>query len=257
MPLDHTISRRSMFKGAGGLAAASVLGAGAALMGSTPAHAAGLEVVKHETYGRMEFYEVSTPSIVWNPRINVLLPDGYDSGKHYPVLYLLHGGLQNFMKYDTEDDIRGLTAGRDLIVVMPDGGIAGWYSNPVSSNTGPHNWETFHIEELIPWVDATFSTFPEYAGRAVSGFSMGGFGALKYTAKYYGHFASVSSHSGPASLRGHPVRTLRGAGRSLRPQRAPAAGHRRNHRPPPQGRLTSPGNTIFHQQNRDPQTRRR
>ena len=202
MPLDHTISRRSMFKRAGGLAAASVLGAGAALMGSTPAHAAGLEVVKHETYGRMEFYEVSTPSIVWNPRINVLLPDGYDSGKHYPVLYLLHGGLQNFMKYDTEDDIRGLTAGRDLIVVMPDGGIAGWYSNPVSSNTGPHNWETFHIEELIPWVDATFSTFPEYAGRAVSGFSMGGFGALKYTAKYYGHFASVSSHSGPASLRG-------------------------------------------------------
>ena len=28
-----------------------------------------------------------------------------------------------------------------------------------------------------------------------------GFGALKYAAKYYGHFASVSSHSGPASLR--------------------------------------------------------
>ena len=39
------------------------------------------------------------------------------------------------------------------------------------------------------------------ANRAVGGFSMGGFGALKYTAKYYGHFASVSSHSGPASLR--------------------------------------------------------
>ena len=34
-----------------------------------------------------------------------------------------------------------------------------------------------------------------------SGFSMGGFGALKYAAKYYGHFASVSAHSGPASLR--------------------------------------------------------
>ena len=30
---------------------------------------------------------------------------------------------------------------------------------------------------------------------------MGGFGALKYAAKYYGHFCSVSSHSGPASLR--------------------------------------------------------
>ncbi len=30
---------------------------------------------------------------------------------------------------------------------------------------------------------------------------MGGFGALKYAAKYYGHFASVSAHSGPPSLR--------------------------------------------------------
>jgi S-formylglutathione hydrolase FrmB len=84
---------------------------------------------------------------------------------------------------------------------MPDGGAAGWYSNPVSSFAGPRNWETFHIHQLIPWIDANFRTFAEYDGRAVSGFSMGGFGALKYAAKYYGHFASVSAHSGPASLR--------------------------------------------------------
>ena len=203
MSFDHSISRRSVFKGAGGLAVASALGAGAALGVNTPAHAAGLEVIEHQTYGRMEYYKVSTPSIAWKPRINVLLPDGYDSGRRYPVLYLLHGGAQNFMKFDKEDDIRGLTAGRDLIVVMPDGGIAGWYCNPVTANLGPRNWETFHIEELIPWVDATFRTFPEQAGRAVSGFSMGGFGALKYTAKYSSHFASVSCHSGPANLRGN------------------------------------------------------
>ena len=57
------------------------------------------------------------------------------------------------------------------------------------------------MNQLIPWIDANFRTYAEYDGRAVSGFSMGGFGALKYTAKYYGHFASVSAHSGPASLR--------------------------------------------------------
>ena len=121
MSFDHSISRRSVFKGAGGLAVASALGAGAALGATTPAHAAGLDVVEHQTYGRMEYYKVSTPSIAWKPRVNVLLPDGYDSGKRYPVLYLLHGGAQNFMKFDKEDDIRGLTAGRDLIVVMPEG----------------------------------------------------------------------------------------------------------------------------------------
>ena len=51
-------------------------------------------------------------------------------------MYLLHGGVQDFRKFDMEDDIRGLTAGRQLIVVMPDGGPAGWYCNPVTSYAG-------------------------------------------------------------------------------------------------------------------------
>ena len=131
----------------------------------------------------------------------MLLPDGYDISRRYPVLFLLHGGGENYSTFDTKYDIRNHTAGRDLIVVMPDGGAAGWYSDPESSNVGPRNWETFHIKELIPWVDATFSTTGQASGRAVSGFSMGGFGALKYAAKHPELFGSVSSHSGPADLR--------------------------------------------------------
>lgn len=201
MSTDRPIKRRS-FLGAGGLVAASALGAGAVGLGATAAHASSLVEVDHENFGRLQYYRFSTPSIAWNPGVNVLLPDGYDPGKRYPVLYLLHGGTGNFTNFHLHHDIINLTAGRQLIVVMPDGGFAGWYSNPAErSKFGPRNWETFHIEELIPWVDATFPTYAEYAGRAVSGFSMGGFGALKYAAKYYGHFASVSSHSGPASIR--------------------------------------------------------
>ena len=67
------------------------------------------------------------------------------------------------------------------------------------------------MKELLPWVDATFRTFPEQAGRAVSGFSMGGFGALKYNAKYSNYFASVSAHSGPANLRSHNYAVVRWA----------------------------------------------
>ena len=199
----RAINRRSMLKGVGGIAALTAVGAGGSLAASAPAQAAGLSVVEHSDGGRMQYYRFSTPSIGWNPAVNVLLPDGYNASRRYPVLYLLHGGGLNadFRAFDNEG-IRDVTAGRELIVVMPDGGKAGWYSNPVSSNVGPRNWETFHMSELIPWVDATFSTIAEFSGRAVSGFSMGGFGALKYTAKYYGHFASVSSHSGPADLRG-------------------------------------------------------
>ena len=226
MSLNHKLSRRTVFKGTGAIAAASALGAGAALGTAAPAHAAGLEVVSQETDGRMQTYEFVTPSVKKpenpsylarkynptakrNPRVNVLLPDGYDSGKRYPVLYQFHGGGGQYTEFDGYN-IREMTAGRDLIVVMPDAGL-GWHCNPVSSNVGPRNWETFHIEELIPWVDATFRTFPEQAGRAVSGFSMGGFGALKYTAKYSDKFASVSAHSGPANLRSQLSAVIRWA----------------------------------------------
>ena len=163
------ITRRSMLKGAGGAAALAAVGAGASVAGAAPAQAAGLSVVEHQDGGRMQFYRFSTPSISSNPAVNVLLPDGYDPARRYPVLYLLHGGGigENCTAFD-KMGIRDVTVGRELIVVMP----------------------------------ATFSTIAQPAGRAVSGFSMGGFGALKYTAKYYGHFASVSSHSGPADLRG-------------------------------------------------------
>ena len=196
-------SRRTLLKLAGGAAALSAVPIG---LGAAPARAVGngfgLTITDHATFGRMEYYRFATSNISWQPGVNVLLPsDYYTSGKRYPVMYLLHGGAQDFRKFDMEDDIQGLTAGRNLIVVMPDGGTAGWYCNPVSSYAGPHNWESFHINQLIPWIDANFRTYAEYDGRAVSGFSMGGFGALKYTAKYYGHFASVSAHSGPASLR--------------------------------------------------------
>jgi len=162
----------------------------------------GLRIVdRNENDPRMWYYRFQTAAIGWNPGVNVLLPDDYrTSGLTYPVLYLLHGGAADFRQFDFLG-IRNLTAGKPIIVVMPDGGQAGWYSNPVGSFVGPRNWETFHIAQLIPWIEANFRTYAEYDGRAVSGFSMGGFGALKYAAKYYGHFASVSSHSGPASLR--------------------------------------------------------
>ncbi|MFC4338070.1 alpha/beta hydrolase [Salininema proteolyticum] len=203
---EQRSNRRDFFKNIGGLSAALALGTGGALAAAAPAAAAGegfgLRIVdRNEDDPRMWYYRFATDAIGWDPGVNVLLPDDYHtSGRTYPVLYLFHGGDQDFIFFDREG-IRAWTAGKPIIVVMPDGGRAGWYSNPVSSNAGPRDWEHFHIAQLLPWVEANFRTFAEYDGRAVSGFSMGGFGALKYAAKYYGHFASVSSHSGPASLR--------------------------------------------------------
>ncbi|ALG15395.1 esterase [Kibdelosporangium phytohabitans] len=192
-----------MLKAAGGIGAAMALG-GVATAGTAHAIGNGLTVVdRNESDPRMWYYRFATAEIGWQPAVNVLLPDDYhSSGRTYPVLYLFHGGGtdQDFITFDRLG-IRDWTAGKPIIVVMPDGGHAGWYSNPVTTNVGPRNWENFHIGQLLPWIESNFRTFAEYDGRAVAGFSMGGFGALKYAAKYWGHFASVSAHSGPASLR--------------------------------------------------------
>lgn len=206
---EHRSSRRSVLKAVGGLSAAIAVGGASTLATASPASAVGdgngLRIVeRNEDDPRLRYYRFATDAIGWNPAVNVLLPDGYHtSGRSYPVLYLFHGGGtdQDFRNWENVAGVRARTAGKPIIVVMPDGGHAGWYSNPVSSNTGPRNWETFHMAQLLPWIEANFRTFAEFDGRAVAGFSMGGFGALKYAAKYYGHFASVSAHSGPPSLR--------------------------------------------------------
>ncbi|WP_433393702.1 alpha/beta hydrolase [Micromonospora sp. KLBMP9576] len=205
--MDHTpvtgraVSRRRLLTGAAGVAAAGAFAG--AVAAPLPASAArdgfGLRIVHPNTNtGRLQYWRFETNEIEWDPAVNILLPEGYHtSGKRYPVLYMLHGGGADFRQFD---QIGNLVGNREIIVVMPDAST-GWYSNPVSSFAGPRNWETFHMMQLLPWVDANFRTFPEYDGRAVAGFSMGGFGALKYTHKYFGHFCSVSAHSGPASLR--------------------------------------------------------
>jgi S-formylglutathione hydrolase FrmB len=203
---EYRPTRRSVLKTAGGITAAMALSGIASVAMASTASAAddgfGLHIVdRNENDARMWYYRFQTDAIGWNPAVNVLLPDDYHtSGRTYPVLYLFHGGLEDFISFD-QKGIRDWTAGKPIIVVMPDGGQAGWYANPVSSNVGPRNWENFHLTQLLPWIEANFRTFAEYDGRAVSGFSMGGFGALKYAAKYWGTFASVSAHSGPASLR--------------------------------------------------------
>ncbi|MDC0773989.1 alpha/beta hydrolase [Streptomyces sp. HD] len=206
---EHRSSRRSVLKAVGGLSAAMALGGASTLATASPASAVGdgngLRIVeRNEDDPRLRYYRFATDAIGWNPAVNVLLPDGYHtSGRSYPVLYLFHGGGtdQDFRSWENMAGVRARTAGKPIIVVMPDGGHAGWYSNPVNSNTGPRNWETFHMAQLLPWIDANFRTYAELDGRAVAGFSMGGFGALKYAAKYSGRFASVSAHSGPPSLR--------------------------------------------------------
>jgi S-formylglutathione hydrolase FrmB len=151
---------------------------------------------------------------------DVLLPDGYASTtRRYPVLYLLHGSGGSYSDWVRNTDIAQYARSLPLIVVMPEGDD-GWYADPVT--TGPR-WETFHIHELIPFVDSYFRTIANRSNRAIAGLSMGGFGAFSYAARHPDLFAAAASFSGALNIEQfhYATGTVRAFGaRSVWPWRA-------------------------------------
>ena len=167
---------------------------------STPAGARAIAVVGRQRRGaRVEDWTLRTPALSDPTRVRVLLPAGYaaHAGRRYPVLYLLHGADSDYRSWTRYGDAQALTAHAAMIVVMPDGGANGWYTDwyqgarPVQPR-----WETYHVGELIPWIDATYRTIATRRGRAIAGLSMGGYGALSYAARHPGTFAAAASFSG-------------------------------------------------------------
>jgi S-formylglutathione hydrolase FrmB len=95
-------------------------------------------------------------------------------GARYPVLYLLHGALADWRSWTDAGDAERITAGLNAIVVMPEGGNGGWYTDWFNGGAGgPPEWETFHIDQLIPWIDGHYRTLADRDGRAIAGLSMG------------------------------------------------------------------------------------
>ena len=130
---------------------------------------------------------------------SLILPAGYEtSGKRYPVLYLLHGrggGLDYWPGMNVAEYVTEL----DLIVVMPDVGVS-WYVNWAESVGGEKNdWEDCITKDLLGHIDANYRTVASREGRAISGASMGGYGALTLGFLHPDLFCSVSGHS--AALR--------------------------------------------------------
>lgn len=162
----------------------------------------------------------TTPALDGDTRVRVLLPRGYseNESRRYPVLYLYHGSFDDEKAWTEKGDAEALTADYPFLVVMPDAGAGGYYTDWYNFGAGgPPMWETYHIDQLLPWIDANFRTLGTREGRATLGLSMGGFGAIAYAAKHPDLFVSASSLSGaldtnePADL-GQPDQSVLDAG---------------------------------------------
>jgi diacylglycerol O-acyltransferase / trehalose O-mycolyltransferase / mycolyltransferase Ag85 len=142
---------------------------------------------------------VRSPAVGHDVGVRLLLPPDYDRypGRRWPTLYLLHGccdGDTGFRSWTDKTDVAELSAHTNVLIVMPEGGPGGFYSDWLS---GPR-WETFHLTELRRIVEREYRSGPR---RAVAGLSMGGFGALSYAGRHPGFFRAVASFSGVA----HPT----------------------------------------------------
>lgn len=154
----------------------------------------------------------------------ISLPPGYSRASakftRYPVLYLFRGHEHEWIHRQQDKSRHGRTVidvyrellaeGKvgPLILVFPgissdDNRVPGLLVNflqPERSQDEPGigtgRFEDYFIEELVPYVDAHYRTVAGREGRAVDGFSLGGFQSIKIAAQYPALFCSAGAFDG-------------------------------------------------------------
>lgn len=132
----------------------------------------------------------------------VYLPPSYEvTASQYPVLYHLPGFTTSVDEYTdgsfdgfklgaAMDRLIGTAAIREMIVVIPNGrnflGGSFFANSPVTGN-----WEDFITKDVVRFVDGNYRTVSRPEARALSGESMGGFGALTIAMKRSSVFRHV------------------------------------------------------------------
>jgi len=136
-------------------------------------------------------------------RYCVYVPDGYDAGasqhppRKYPVLYFLHGlgdneqTLFNSGGWTLLDDLRHQHKMGDFLIVAPEGGRSFY----VNSADGSVRYSDFFLQEFLPHIESKFRVLPGRAARAISGISMGGYGALRMAFAHPELFSAASAQS--------------------------------------------------------------
>lgn len=146
----------------------------------------------------LDIYSNSMRKVV---RTVVVTPYGYSTkSAPFPVIYLLHGWSGNYAGWLKDaPHLVEMVDENELILVCPDGGYDSWWlDSPVDSTV---RYETFLTKELPAAIDHLYNTRPEPGGRAISGLSMGGHGALLNAFRNPQIFGACGSICGGVDLR--------------------------------------------------------
>ena len=158
--------------------------------------------------GSIDVFEYDSRVTGTRRKATVLLPYGYSDHHKYPVLYLLHGigGDRNEWRGYVHADViidNLISDGKavPMIVVMPNGRALPDDSIPKGSVFTPENAAGFAkfefdlLDNLIPAIDAKYSTYGDREHRALAGLSMGGGQTFNFGLTHLDRFAWLGTFS--------------------------------------------------------------
>lgn len=143
---------------------------------------------------------------------SIFLPESYDrdSGRKYPVLYLLHGGGCSHTQWEEHghltaliDELVGNGDMEEMVIVCPEANKhrMSWMNDDVWT------YEDFFFKEFMPYIEKTYRVRTDKFSRSIGGFSMGGGGAVVYGLHHPGMFRVVYDMTG--YLRRQPLDFLK------------------------------------------------
>lgn len=153
--------------------------------------------------GQVDTVAIYSPSMKKTLKAAITFPSSYENGKSsYPVIYLLHGGSGAFSDWHQKVTEKGivnqLAEEHEVLIVTPGVGPASYYyDSPLLDSV---RYETYMIQELIPFVDKNYRTLAQKESRAITGLSMGGHGAITLAAKHPTLFIAAGSMSGVMNI---------------------------------------------------------
>lgn len=150
--------------------------------------------------GKTDTVAVRSESMNKDIQVVIVSPDRQKGDA--PVVYLLHGYSGNAKSWiNMKPDLPEIADRTGMVFVCPDGRNSWYWDSPVNP---AFRYETFVSKELVAYVDANYPVRKDRSGRAITGLSMGGHGALWIAIRHKDTFGSAGSTSGGVDIRPFP-----------------------------------------------------